>query len=101
MPKHDSNNPINYFARTNFRNQRKVFGIKRRDRRSHMYLIGKTGVGKSTQIETLIRHDMQNGEGFALVDPHSDLVERVLASVPDDRNADVIYFNAASHLGSK
>jgi hypothetical protein len=99
MAAQDPNNPITYFARTNFRNQRRAFGIKRRDRRSHMYVIGKTGVGKSTLIETLVQQDIEHGEGFALVDPHADLVERVLASVPHERQADVIYFNVASPMG--
>jgi hypothetical protein len=86
-------NPITFFARTNFRNQGRLFGIKRADRRAHMYVIGKTGTGKSTLLETLIRQDIQNGDGLALLDPHGDLVQRVLAWVPEHRRADVIYFN--------
>lgn len=86
-------NPITYFAQTNFRNQRKVFGIKRTDRRAHIYLIGKTGTGKSTLIETLIRHDLEAGQGLALLDPHGDLVARVLATLPEHRKDDLIYFN--------
>jgi hypothetical protein len=88
----ESDNRVTHFARTNFRT-RKVFGIKRRDRRSHMYLIGKTGVGKSTLLATLIEQDIKNGEGLALLDPHGDLVEKVLASIPPSRRADTIYFN--------
>src|SRR5215467_5608422 len=84
---------ITYFAQTNFRNERKAFGIKRTDRRAHMYVIGKTGTGKSTLLETLIRQDMENGEGLALLDPHGDLVEKVLRAVPDKRKSDLIYFN--------
>jgi type IV secretory pathway VirB4 component len=68
----DSNH-ITYFARTNFRHEEKPFGIKRVDRRAHMYVIGKTGTGKSTLLETLIRQDIANGEGLALLDPHGDL----------------------------
>jgi septin family protein len=86
-------NSMTFFARTNFRNQRKVFGIKRADRRAHMYLIGKTGTGKSTLLETLIRQNLAGGEGVALLDPHGDLVERVVATLPDHRKADLLYFN--------
>lgn len=86
-------NGITFFARTNFRNERRIFGIKRADRRAHMYLIGKTGTGKSTLLETLVRQDIHSGQGLALVDPHGDLVERVLARMPENRKPDLIYFN--------
>src|SRR5499425_206328 len=89
----DLDNRITYFAQTNFRNERKMFGIKRADRRAHMYVIGKTGTGKSTLLETLIRQDIENGEGLALLDPHGDLVEKVLREVPEKRKHDLIYFN--------
>src|SRR3989442_15697809 len=89
----DSDNRITAFAQTNFRNHRKTFGIKRADRRSGMYVIGKTGTGKSTLLETLIRQDIENGEGLALLDPHGDLVEKVLLAVPENRKGDLIYFN--------
>lgn len=84
---------ITVLAETNFRNDRRRFGIKRADRRAHMYAIGKTGTGKSTLIANLARQDASNGEGFALLDPHGDLVEQVLRSVPEDRQRDLIYFN--------
>jgi hypothetical protein len=86
-------NPITYFAQTNFRNERKEFGIKRADRRAHVYVIGKTGTGKSTLLETLIRQDMENGEGLALLDPHGDLVDKLLMAVAEQRKGDLIYFN--------
>jgi hypothetical protein len=89
----EADNRITYFAQTNFRNERKAFGIKKPDRRAHMYLIGKTGTGKSTLLETLIRQDIENGEGLALLDPHGDLVEKVLRTVPEKRKSDLIYFN--------
>jgi len=88
-----SENRITYIARTNFRNAEKLFGIKKPDRRAHMYVIGKTGTGKSTLLETLIRQDIENGEGLALLDPHGDLIEKVLRAVPEKRKADLIYFN--------
>src|SRR2546427_12273709 len=86
-------NRITALAQTNFRNQRRRFGIKRPDRRAHMYIIGKTGTGKSTLIANLARQALVHGEGFALLDPHGDLVEQVLRSVPEERRADLIYFN--------
>src|SRR5262244_1861642 len=93
-------NRITYIGRTNFRNERKEFGIKRADRRAHMYVIGKTGTGKSTLLETLIRQDIENGEGLALLDPHGDLVEKVLRSVSDKRKGDLIYFNVTDRANA-
>ncbi|HJQ31045.1 MAG TPA: type IV secretion system DNA-binding domain-containing protein [Pyrinomonadaceae bacterium] len=85
---------ITYFATTNFRNRATPFGIKRKDRRAHMYILGKTGTGKSTLLETLIRQDLLHGHGFALLDPHGDLVNKVLAEAPESRRNDLIYFDA-------
>jgi hypothetical protein len=93
---------LTFIAKTNFRNQQVRFGIKHADRRAHMYLIGKTGTGKSTLLEALIRQDLNAGKGLALLDPHGDLVERVLAKIPKHRQEDLIYFNvpdAAQPLG--
>src|SRR6266851_7196151 len=86
---------VTNFARTNFRGDRRLFGIKRADRRAHMYIIGKTGTGKSTLIVNLAHQDLVHGEGFALFDPHGDLVEQVLRSVPEGRQGDLIYFNVS------
>lgn len=86
-------NPISFFAQTNYRNDRRVFGIRKADRRSHMYVIGKTGTGKTTLLETLIREDLRLGNGFAFIDPHGDLVERLHASIPEDRKGETVYFN--------
>lgn len=94
---HENENPITFFAETNFRNKPVRFGIKQADRRAHMYIIGKTGTGKSTLLETLIRQDIASGQGLALLDPHGDLVEKVLAQLPEQRKDDVIYFNVADH----
>src|SRR5213593_4829520 len=93
MERPGSDNKITALAVTNFRNDHRRFGIKRADRRAHMYLIGKTGTGKSTLIANLARQDLLHGEGFALLDPHGDLAEQVLRSVPEDRQGDLIYFN--------
>src|SRR5712692_9511330 len=93
MEKHRPEDRITLLAETNFRNQHRRFGIKRPDRRAHMYVIGKTGTGKSTLIANLARQDALHGEGFALLDPHGDLVEQVLRLVPEERQRDLIYFN--------
>src|SRR6195256_1239560 len=82
-----------HFARTNARQPFRTFGIKQSDRLSHMYVIGKTVVGKTTLLETLIRQDIDAGNGCALIDPHGDFVERVAASIPANRKADVVYLN--------
>lgn len=68
----------NYVARVDFRTDRRPFGIRRVDRRSHIYAIGKTGTGKSTLLRIMVEQDLANGEGFALFDPHGDLVRSVL-----------------------
>lgn len=99
MPDHAGQNDITFFATTDYHHQTKRFGIKQTDRRAHAYLIGKTGTGKSTLLEMLIRQDVAAGRGLALLDPHGDLVARVLACVPPERQSDLIYFDAsdASH----
>jgi len=84
---------LTFIGRTNFRDDRRPFGIRQADRRAHMYIIGKTGTGKSTLLETMIRQDIGNGHGLALLDPHGDLVDRVLAWTPSHRQGDVIHFN--------
>ncbi len=84
---------ITCFAETNFRNERKKFGIRKKDRRYHMYVVGKTGVGKSTLLLNMIGQDIQNNEGLAVLDPHGDLVEKALKVIPESRIKDLIYFN--------
>ncbi len=84
-----------YFARTNFRGQERLFGIKRKDRRQHMYIIGKTGTGKTALLHNLIIQDIANGEGVCLVDPHGEFAESLLEKIPRERIDDVIYFNPA------
>lgn len=91
----ENDNNIILFANTNFRNLKKKFGIKPDDRRRHMYLIGKTGMGKTTVIENMVISDIRAGHGLALVDPHGDLVEKVIDYIPSYRINDVIYFNPA------
>jgi CxxC-x17-CxxC domain-containing protein len=84
---------ITFFAQTTFRNQMRRFGIKKDDRRRHMYLIGKTGMGKSTILENMIIDDIRAGHGVGVVDPHGDLAEKIIEFIPDERIKDVIYFN--------
>lgn len=86
-------NKITFIGRTDFRNTRRLFGIKTADRRAHLYLIGKTGTGKSRLMETMMMQDMVAGHGFGLLDPHGDLLERVLAKLPARRKDDLIYFS--------
>src|SRR6478609_529350 len=83
-------NEVSHFARTNFRNQGTLFGIKQADRLSHMYVIGKTGTGKSTLLETLALQDIAQGRGMMLIDPHGDLAERIVRGIPPHRRDDVI-----------
>lgn len=90
-----NNNDITLFGETTFRNKNQKFGIKRDDRRRHMYLIGKTGMGKSTILENMIVEDIRAGAGIAVVDPHGDLAEKVMQYIPSERINDVIYFNPA------
>ena len=70
-----------------------AFGIRRNDRRRHLYAIGKTGTGKSTLLERLVRQDIGYGEGVALFDPHGDLAERMPDCIPPERTNQVCYFD--------
>jgi len=89
----EKKNKILLFALTNFRDIRKRFGIKEKNRQGHIYIVGKTGTGKSTLIENMVISDIREGNGLALIDPHGDLAEDVLDFVPKERIEDVIYFN--------
>lgn len=89
------NDQVLTLGRVDFRNDERYFGIKNEDRFLHVYIIGKTGTGKSTLIESMARQDMWRGRGFALIDPHGDLVERLAVSIPEWRQSDLIYLNAA------
>ena len=89
------NNEITYFGETTFRNQRRRFGIKADDRRRHIYLTGKTGMGKTEMMVNMAIQDIQQGRGIGFIDPHGEAAERLLDFVPDRRVNDVIYFNPA------
>jgi len=90
-----NNNETNFFAETTFRNARRKFGIKTDDRRRHVYLVGKTGMGKTVMMENMAIQDIQAGRGVAFIDPHGEAAERLLDFVPSKRINDVVYFNPA------
>src|SRR3989338_6985055 len=90
----DAKNPdrrITYFAATHTRCKREMFGIRAEDRGKHIYVIGKTGMGKSTMLENMAIQDIQNGEGVAFIDPHGATAEKLLDFIPHDRIKDVVY----------
>lgn len=86
------NKEITYFAQTDFRGKKTTFGIKNLDRARHVYVIGKTGMGKSTMLENMAIQDICNGNGMAFLDPHGGSAEALLDFVPEDRIKDVVYF---------
>ncbi len=87
------NQEINFFGETTFRNQRKRFGIKTDDRRRHVYIVGKTGMGKTVMVENMAIQDIQEGRGVGFIDPHGEAAEKLLDFIPSSRINDVIYFN--------
>ncbi len=80
-------------GKINFRGKENIFGIKKTDRLKHIYILGKTGHGKTTLLENMIIEDILNGEGLAYLDPHGDSVQKILDFIPKERIDDVIYFN--------
>jgi CxxC-x17-CxxC domain-containing protein len=96
------NRDLTYLGITTYRDKNTLFGIKRKDRRQHVYLLGKSGTGKSVLMFNMIIQNIQNGEGVCVVDPHGELVEGVLSAIPPHRMKDVVYFNPADadhHIG--
>ena len=91
-------NPICYFAQTNFRNQGDDFGILLRDRLYHFYILGRTGTGKTSLLHTKIAQDIYDGRGVCLIDVHGDLVSKVYDTIPEHRKKDVIYLNTTDPL---
>jgi hypothetical protein len=84
---------VSLFAATNYRGQQIKFGIKRRDRGRHLYIIGQTGTGKSKLLNLLTLSDIYHNKGVAIVDPHGDFATDMLQFIPEHRLKDVIYFN--------
>ncbi len=83
---------ITFFAKTDARGQEVPFGIKAKDRTRHVYVIGKTGMGKSTLLENMAVQDIKNGNGLAFIDPHGQTAETLLDYIPEERMDDVLYF---------
>ena len=83
---------VTYFGETDFRGQRRSFGIRNEDRSRHVYIIGKTGMGKSTVLENMAAQDIQNGEGMCFIDPHGSAIDTLLEYIPESRIKDVVYF---------
>ncbi len=92
---HNHEDEVTYFAKTNFRNQMVKFGVKTDDRRRHVYVIGKTGMGKTALLENFILSDIYAGHGCCYVDPHGDTAEKLIDFIPSWRLNDVVYFNPA------
>ncbi len=88
---HVNPNEVSFVGQTNYRNDNKIFGIKRIDRRRHLYVVGKTGSGKSKLLELLLIADIQGGQGCCLIDPHGDLATEIMKYVPENRIDDVIF----------
>ncbi len=96
------NKELTYLGVTTYRDKNTLFGIKRKDRRQHVYILGKSGTGKSVLMFNMIIQNIQNGDGVCMVDPHGENVEAVLSAIPEHRLKDVIYFNPADadyHIG--
>ena len=87
------NKDIIFFGQTNFRGERKRFGIKSDDRRRHVYIIGKTGMGKTELLKNMAIQDIKNGHGLGFIDPHGEASEELVRFIPQERIKDVVYFN--------
>jgi len=84
---------ITFFGQTTFRGAKRRFGIKTDDRRRHIYIVGKTGMGKTELLKNMVIQDIKNGRGVGFVDPHGEAAEEILKFIPEDRIKDVVYFN--------
>ena len=89
------NPQISYFARVEFRKDKRLFGIYQKDRLNGMYLLGKTGAGKTNLMKTLMHQDILYQRGFCLFDVNGDVLKEVLALVPPERQKDVVYVDAS------
>ena len=91
-----TNPNVSYFAKTNFREQRDIFGILQKDRLHHFYVLGRTGTGKTTLLHTKITQDIQKNRGLCLIDIHGDLVQTISNQIPEHRKNDVVYVDATN-----
>jgi hypothetical protein len=87
----DEKKEVNFFGTTEYKNEEEIFGIRSADRRKHMYVVGKTGAGKSTLIANMAIDDIRKDRGVGIIDPHGDLSEIILDYIPNRRVQDVIY----------
>jgi ABC-type oligopeptide transport system ATPase subunit len=86
---------LTILGKTDFRNISKEFGIKNDDRKRHIYVIGKSGVGKSTLLENMIIDDINDDRGVIVVDPHGELADKIVESIPERRIKDTVLLNPA------
>lgn len=84
---------ITFFGQTTFRGEKRRFGIKTDDRRRHIYVVGKTGMGKTELLKNMVIQDIRNGKGVGFIDPHGEAAEEIIKFIPEDRIKDVVYFN--------
>lgn len=93
LPTDENDQNICFFGHTNYRDHMIPFGIKREDRKKHLYTVGKSGSGKSCLLQLLVRNDIEDGFGCAVLDPHGDLVDNILKYIPKHRVKDVVLFD--------
>lgn len=89
----DKNDTITPIGITNYRNTNQKFGIKDKDRLQHIYVMGKSGTGKSTLLKNMAFSDIERGNGLCVIDPHGDIAESIVGQIPEDRMEDLVYFN--------
>jgi len=82
-----------YFAKNTYGGADTSIGLTEDERRRHVYILGATGTGKSTMLLSMIKQDVDNNKGLAVIDPHGDLTDQIISVIPKERIADVVYFN--------
>ncbi len=82
-----------YFAKNTYGGADTPIGLTEDERRRHVYIIGATGTGKSTMLLSMIKQDVDNNKGLAVIDPHGDLTDQIISVIPKERIQDVVYFN--------